>query len=241
MKFKSLLFSAALGLSLAACGAEKGAEKSAEALANIAAPKGQEWSETVSKTADGGYVMGNPDAPLKLQEYASFSCVHCRDFAVQSKADLAKMVNSGRLSYEFNSFLLGPQDIPSSLLFACAGEQTYFPMMEAWYADWDAQMAKLRGLDEAKFGQIQALPKAQQVGAIAAAMGLTDFVAARGVSKDQAQSCLADEAAVKKLEAAREKAAEFVEGTPTIKLNGEKLEDASWSAVRNKLQEAGVR
>ncbi len=33
------------------------------------------------ETPDGGFVIGNPDAPLKLVEYASHTCSHCAEFS----------------------------------------------------------------------------------------------------------------------------------------------------------------
>src|SRR3954470_19942795 len=64
-------------LFVAACGkgdAGGNSSGSAPAGAPVAAaqtPAGQNWVDVVSKTPEGGYVMGNPNAPVKLIEYGS--------------------------------------------------------------------------------------------------------------------------------------------------------------------------
>ena len=57
-----------LAIGLAACGGDGGDEATtrAEAYEPIAAPAGQSWVETAAETPEGGFVIGNPNAPLKL-------------------------------------------------------------------------------------------------------------------------------------------------------------------------------
>ncbi|RZM20125.1 MAG: protein-disulfide isomerase, partial [Sphingomonas sp.] len=52
-------------------------------VAGKAAPAGQSWTDTVVKTADYGYRMGNPDAPIKLVEYGSRACPFCAQFEAE--------------------------------------------------------------------------------------------------------------------------------------------------------------
>ena len=67
---KTLRFALAapLALALAACGsgAEETGEIKGDAIAAIPAPAGTEWRSTAVMTDDGGVLVGNPDAPLKL-------------------------------------------------------------------------------------------------------------------------------------------------------------------------------
>ena len=68
-----------LALAISACGDKKSGElpTSKEPVAKVAAPAGKTWNDVVEKTAEGGYRMGNPDAPVKLLEYGALSCSHC--------------------------------------------------------------------------------------------------------------------------------------------------------------------
>ena len=43
-------------------------------------PKNGDWSTVVTKTAAGGFVMGNPNAKVKLVEFGSMTCPHCAEF-----------------------------------------------------------------------------------------------------------------------------------------------------------------
>ncbi|MEA3079375.1 MAG: hypothetical protein QOF05_783, partial [Sphingomonadales bacterium] len=45
------------------------------------APKPKvDWARTVVATPEGGFRMGNPSAKVKLVEYGSLACPHCRHF-----------------------------------------------------------------------------------------------------------------------------------------------------------------
>ena len=46
----------------------------------VPAPNGGDWSTIVSATPEGGFVMGNPNAPVKLVEFGSMTCPHCAEF-----------------------------------------------------------------------------------------------------------------------------------------------------------------
>ena len=65
----ALLFAAAL---VASCGADdEGAVPQGEVAAAVEAPAGQQWWDTVAATPEGGWLVGNPNAPVKLVEYGS--------------------------------------------------------------------------------------------------------------------------------------------------------------------------
>ena len=68
--FKMAL-AAPLALALAACGDDAAGGLEGDVIAPIEAPAGTSWTQTVEVTDDGGYLIGNPDAPLKLVEYGS--------------------------------------------------------------------------------------------------------------------------------------------------------------------------
>jgi protein-disulfide isomerase len=73
--------------------------------------------------------------------------------------------------------------------------------------------------------------------------GLLDFVAARGISRDQAGVCLADATAIKalaeRMQAQSDK--DGVTGTPTFFLNGVRVDEIHWAPVEAALQRAGAR
>jgi protein-disulfide isomerase len=227
-------------------GAPKG-----EVVANVPAPAGKMWSDVVVATPEGGMLMGNANAPIKLLEYGSLSCPHCARLANEGMATLRdKYVNSGRVSYEFRSFPIhGVIDVPLTVMAKCAGPETFFPIVEQLYSDQEALMTR------AEQGNAQAqaaanLPPAQRLPAIADAFGLTEWFAAHGVSTDQSHGCLANGAAAQAVADQGEKwTQDGVDQTPTLVINGTKISSASWGPdkVRNDpgleaaLQAAGAR
>ena len=237
----------AFALALSACGeateTETGASSSG-AVEAVEAPAGQKWSETVAKSEAGGIVMGNPDAPIKLVEYMSITCSHCKDFGEQAFAPLRDTyVESGRVSFEIRNFVRDPLDLTAALLSRCGGEAPFFPLTEQALGYQATMFEKAQGMGESTYsGILQSEPKVRFV-RLAEQLGLIAFFQQRGISEDQAKACLADTAASEKLMNDTQKGAEEfnIEGTPTFLINGQKVEGTNWAMVETKLKEAGAR
>jgi protein-disulfide isomerase len=245
MRIKSLFISAAAALALAACGSgdSAGAPKG-EPIAKVAAPAGKAWTDVVTKTEVGGYKMGNPDAKLQLVEYGAITCPGCAQFSVQSTEELNEIVNTGVVAMEFRPYLVhGVQDIPGFLLAACSGPEAFFPLTEQLYAEQQSWLSKISTVTEADQQAMQKMTPEQISTLLGTKMGLIDFVKSRGISEDQAKSCLSDKAAIDALIASTERGTkeDGVTGTPFFLLNGAKLDASSWNQVKGKLVEAGAR
>lgn len=245
MRIKSLFITAAAALALAACGSgdSAGAPKG-EPIAKVAAPAGKAWTDVVTKTEAGGYKMGNPDAKLQLVEYGAITCPGCAQFSVQSTEELNEIVNTGVVAMEFRPYLVhGVQDIPGFLLAACSGPEAFFPLTEQLYAEQQSWLSKISTVTEADQQAMQKMTPAEISTLLGTKMGLIDFVKSRGISEDQAKSCLADKGAIDALIAGTEKGTkdDGVSGTPFFILNGAKLDASSWNQVKGKLVEAGAR
>lgn len=245
MRIKSLFITAAAALALAACGSgdSAGAPKG-EPIAKVAAPAGKAWTDVVTKTEVGGYKMGNPDAKLQLVEYGAITCPGCAQFSVQSTEELNEIVNTGVVAMEFRPYLVhGVQDIPGFLLAACSGPEAFFPLTEQLYAEQQSWLSKISTVTEADQKAMQKMTPEQISTLLGTKMGLIDFVKSRGISEDQAKSCLSDKAAIDALIASTERGTkeDGVTGTPFFLLNGAKLDASSWNQVKGKLVEAGAR
>jgi protein-disulfide isomerase len=238
---------ASLALVLAACGNKEEAAAPAPTagapIAAVPAPAGQSWADTYSVTPDGGYLQGNPNAPIKLVEFAALSCSHCADFSEKSATELREnFVGSGRVSVEVRFFMLNALDVPATLLATCSAPEATLPLAKQFWA-WQKDMFTNLQANEAALQSASQLPPEQRFGAIARAGGMDGFFASRGVAADQASTCLANTAKATQLVEATNKAGEQfgITGTPTFLLNGAKLETNTWEGVKVALENAGAR
>ena len=184
--------------------------------------------------------MGNPAAPIKLVEYGSLTCSHCADFHGAAKAAIAERVRSGKLSFEFRTFVLNGVDVAATLLAHCAGPERFFPLTDALYRAQGQWLGKAAGLTDAQKAQIQAAPEQQRVGRIADLIGLTQLAAGQGVTPARGKQCLADTAALKRIESIlRGGAGLGIQGTPTFLINNRKVEDAAnWETLEPRIRRA---
>lgn len=239
-----VLAAAPLALGLAACGKKEGSSggSTEQPAAKVAPPPGKTWQDVVVKTPEGGFLMGNANAPIKLVEYGSLSCPHCAKLSNEGFRSLVdNYVNSGRVSYEFRSFAIHGIDVPLTVLARCGGPETFFGMVEQLYQNQEALMTRAQQGD----AQAQAaanLPRPQQMVAVAQAYGLIDFFAQRGISTDQAKACLADTAAAEDVAKQAEAAGKAgIDSTPTLLIDGDKIEAHTWPELEAELKKRGAR
>lgn len=233
---------------LAACGGSESGDNIATApaaapVAGATAPAGTAWVDTVVQTPEGGFRMGNPEAPIKLIEYGSRTCGHCAQFATTGMEPLKAYVATGKVSFEFRDFLLNPIDLGAALLGQCAGPGPFFAIMDQMYAQQAQILKNAPGADDPFAKQVEAMPAQQRTAAIAERFGYLGFVQERGVPEAQARACLADQARTDALVKSNETATKEynIPGTPTFILNGKVLENTgTWPQVEAALKQAGA-
>lgn len=86
-------------------------------------------ADTTNAGPAQGYLMGRPDAPVKIFEYADFECPACAGFATITEPDVRKrIIDTGLASITYYDFPLTmhPNTVPASHAAACADEQGKF-------------------------------------------------------------------------------------------------------------------
>lgn len=200
----------------------------------------QDWSNTVSMTREGGFRMGNPAARVKLVEYGSLACPHCRSFEQAGFKPLVQgYVRTGRVSYEFRNLLINGPDIAVSLLTRCAGAARFFPMSELVFAtqpQWQKRFAGLRSGDQAQLAKMterQRIVRFAEIGQFPAIAGRF------GVPPARARQCLSDGAGLQRLldmtKAAQDQG---IDRTPTFLIDGKVTQAASWDELEPELNAA---
>lgn len=218
---------AAASCMTAACNAEKttgNATTASGPVEPVAPPANGDWSTVVSQTAEGGFLMGNPNAAVKVVEFGSMTCPHCAEFEEQAMKPLAdNYVKSGKVSFEFRNFVRDPFDVAASLIARCGGTTSFFGLTRGLFADQAVWFAKVQSADQAAMQQVQSLPPNQQFAEIAKIAGFQDWAAVRGLSSEKTAACLANQSEVDRLVQMQNDAvsAHDIAGTPSFLLNGE--------------------
>ena len=128
----------------------------------------------------GDIVLGDPDAPVTVIEYASMTCSHCAAFHANTLPKLKEQyIEAGKVKYVLREFPLDNLAAAASLLARCVSEDKYYPFVDMLFekqSQWARaddplkelrQVAKVAGFTEAKFNAClrdqQALDYIQQV------------------------------------------------------------------------------
>jgi protein-disulfide isomerase len=191
-----------------------------------------DWAAHVNATAEGGYRMGNPNAPLKLVEFLSLTCGHCADFASQAMPRVKQKVRSGQVSVEYRNFVLNHYDLAAGVLSRCAAPANYFALTEAYLAEQESWAARIDALTPAQRAEIEVKPTPATVRRTAELLGLKEIAARHGVTPAAANACLADPKRIDQLLAMGGAAEKLgVDGTPSFMLNGTLIGPQNWSSL----------
>lgn len=165
--------------------------------------------------------FGSPDAPVTVIEYASLTCPHCRNFHVNTWPALKeKYVDTGKVRFIMREFPFDPRSSGGFMLARCAGDDKWYPVIDLLYRSQD-QWARVP----------------DGAAALKSLMGMT------GMSGEQVEACLTDQALLDKVTAVADAGKAFgVDSTPTFFINGEKKQGAmsieQFSAILDPMIEA---
>jgi protein-disulfide isomerase len=238
----TLTLAAPLALALAACEGGEADALEGDVIDPIEAPAGTNWGETVTVSEEGGYILGNPEAPLKLVEYASHTCPACANFSVNGKPGVKEYVATGVVSFEQREVFLNPFDVVIAGLAMCGPDELFQPLSDEVWGNLDEVRTGLTANQEA-IAAAGNLPLGERFVRIAEVTGLIEFFAARGISADQGRACLSDTASIEAMvdQVTAQAEEDNVQGTPSFFLNGNRVDGIQWSDIEPVLQRAGAR
>ena len=244
-------YSLLVGTALLVAGCDQGKEGNASApvasgpIEPIAAPGGGDWTQTVTQTAEGGFLMGNPDAPVKLVEFGSMTCPHCADFdKAAMEAITNTYVKSGRVSFEFRNFVRDGLDLTASVVARCGGPSSFFGLTTQLFEGQKEMFERVQSADQAQLAAIEALPPAQKLPRFADLAGLKQWASMRGLPSSKLDQCLADQGQIDRIVQMQSDAtSDFqISGTPSFLLNGEVVafegNDPIWKQLEARLRGA---
>ena len=149
--------------------------------------------------------LGPADASVTIAEYASMTCPHCAAFNKDVFPKIkSEYIDSGKVRYVFREFPLDLKAVAGSMLARCIAKDDagkYFAVIDLLFKQQEDWVIKNTTDTLTRIGK-QA-----------------------GLSQQQVEDCLKDQALLNKLEADQKYAAEVlkVDSTPTFFVNGEKI------------------
>ncbi len=109
--------------------------------------------------------MGDPNAPIEIVEYASFTCPHCASFHANAFKELkANYIDTGKVHFGYREVFFDRPGLWASIVARCGGPLRFFSVVDMIYTrqrDWLASgdpaiiaeelktLGKIAGLDQA--------------------------------------------------------------------------------------------
>lgn len=204
------------------------------AVALPAATQGRDWRTNVVRSPAGAYQIGNPNAPVKVAEYLSYTCSHCAEFAKESKAVLYdQWVRDGKVRLEIRNAVRDPIDLSAAMLARCAAPSRFYAMSDAIFTDQPKIFERARALNGQNLGN--------DFKAIAERTGISDIARAHGMTNAQIDACFAGIADRDRLLVMANASFQRIQGTPSFEINGELKDAHHWAQLEPLLRAAGVR
>lgn len=151
-------------------------------------------------------ILGNPNAPITIVEYASLTCPHCAHFTDEILPQIKKTwIDTGKAKLVLRDFPLDGEALRAAMIARCAPPDRFYAFIDTFFADQD---------------------KWVQASDFQAALGRLAELG--GMNKAAVDSCLKDTALENQILQGRLTAGKQlgVDATPTFFVNGTKFTGA---------------
>ncbi len=150
-------------------------------------------------------VLGNPAAPVTIYEFSSLGCSHCADFHLNMLPQLKKdYIDTGKVKLVFADFPIDGRSMKAAMLARCMPADKYFDFLSVLFKKqltWGLSF------------------KAEKL--------LASYAELEGLSREEANRCMADDDTAKEIMAVRQDALEKlrIQGTPSFLVRGPEGEE----------------
>lgn len=165
------------------------------------------------------FSVGSADAPVKITEYASFTCPHCATFHANVWPQLkAEYIDTGKVHFTYREVYFDRYGLWAAMVARCGGEMRYF------------------GIVDMLFDQQQEWAASDDPNVVVG--NLSTIGKAAGLDDASLESCLKDGAKAEAMVAHFEKnmEADGIEGTPSFIINGEKHANMSFDDMKSLIE-----
>ncbi len=162
-------------------------------------------AKTKYKNTDG-FSVGDPNAPVTVEEFSNFLCGHCRDFALYIEEDFIKeYAETGKVYFTFVNFPFGSEEA-----FAAA-EATYCAADQNRFYEYKEFLFNYAGYQDAFSDS-----------------SLINYAVSAGLDQDEFQNCLLSNTYENAyLEDYAYAQSVGIQGTPTFLINGTTIVSSS--------------
>jgi protein-disulfide isomerase len=194
----SLLFVVAVALSGCGGGAGPTADAASDKALGMPSPE-----ELMAASPLGERVLGSPNAPITVIEYASLTCPHCAHFQKDVFPRVKKeLIDTGKIRFILREFPIGHTSGAAAIINRCAPEDKYFSLFNAFLLrqpEWVSQ--------EVRPDAIYSVAKSS------------------GMPRETFDKCLTNQTIIDGLTEVKQRGRKFgVVGTPTFFANGRKAQ-----------------
>ncbi len=178
-------------------------------------------AEEIPRAETQSNTMGSPDAPVHIIEYGDFQCPFCLKFWSETEPQLIEeYVNTGQVYFEYRSMgdFLGPESGWAAEGAYCAGDQgKFWEYHDTLFTNWTGENVG----DFTKENLVQ-------------------YAKALDLNAAEFESCISEEKYKGKVEQdAAQAEADGVNATPTLFINGFKVEGAQpFSVLKDLIEQA---
>lgn len=161
------------------------------------------------------FTLGSPDAPVKITEYASFTCSHCANFhATTFKPLKADYINTGKVEFTLREVYFDRYGLWAAMMARCGGDMRYFGITDILFET----QQEWAGSDDPNV----VVENLKKIGRTA------------GMDDATLDACMKDGAKAEAMVARFEEnmKADGVEGTPTLFINGTKHSNMDYAALK---------
>lgn len=163
-------------------------------------------------------ILGDPDAPITMIEYASYTCPHCGSFHQNTYPQLkADYIDTGKVKFIFREVYFDRFGLWASMVARCGGQDRFFGITDL--------MFKTQG-DWTRAGDASVIvEELRKIGRLA------------GLNNETLESCLQNEDQAKALVAwYQENAArDDINSTPSFIINGRKYANMGYAEMQEVL------
>ena len=167
--------------------------------------------------------IGNPDAPVTVIEYASYTCPHCASFHAGNYKKLkADYIDTGKINFVYREVYFDRFGVWASALARCAGPEKFFGITDLLYSG-QSTWARAGGGDP---GAI--VEEIRKIGRLA------------GLDGESIEACLQDGDKLRTLVAWYQENAEEhgIQSTPSFVINGQTHNNMAYPEMQRLIDEA---